>query len=138
MKHTAVVIGIALLLVRTTALAGENDKRACPSLDGEWAGTFDGTFEGDWQATFTQSRANIRATAEITLDSGQRLEAEGSAEIKCESGKTAIAGSGSARDKSGSFSGISNDNGKSLSGTWWSGELFGTWRGERVTDDPAP
>jgi hypothetical protein len=74
----------------------------------------------------------VSAVADIKLDEGARLEAEGGAGTKCHGRQTAIAGTGSARDKSGSFSGISDVDGKRLSGTWWSGDLAGTWRGERV------
>jgi hypothetical protein len=110
-------------------------KPACPSLDGDWAGDFDGPFEGQWYATFAQVGTNVQASADITVDSGPRLEAQGSAGVKCEGGRTTIAGSGSAGGKSGSFSGVSDDTGKKLSGTWWSGNLFGTWRGERATEE---
>lgn len=135
MNRATVIAALALLLA-PTAFAGEKPKPACPSLEGEWAGDFDGSFEGQWQATFTQSGTSIRAAADITLDSGPHIEGEGSAGIKCDEGKTTIAGTGSARDKSGSFSGVSDTTGKSLSGTWWSGDFFGTWRGERVVEEP--
>ncbi len=136
MKFNAVIIPFVLLLTLSTALAADKPKPACPSLAGEWAGDFDGSFEGQWRATFGQSGTSVDASATITGDSGPRLEAEGSAEVKCEGSKTAIAGSGSARDKSGSFSGVSDATGKNLSGTWWSGNLFGSWRGERVEGEP--
>lgn len=110
-------------------------KAACPSVDGEWAGNFDGPFEGQWYATFTQAGTVVQASADIAVDSGPRLEATGSAGVKCDGGKATIAGSGSAGGKSGSFSGVSDENGRTLSGTWWSGNLYGTWRGERVADD---
>jgi hypothetical protein len=136
MKSFAVIIGFGLLLIHGTAVAADKAKPGCPSLAGDWSGDFDGSFEGTWQATFTQSGTNVNATAGITLKSGQHIEAEGSAEIKCQGSKTEIAGSGSARDKSGSFSGVSDASGKSLSGTWWSGDLFGTWRGQKIVDEP--
>ena len=135
MRPAAAVTCLALLVAPIAAFGGEpKAKPACPSLAGDWAGDFDGTYEGQWQATFTQSGASIGASAEITLDSGQSIEAEGSAEVKCEGSKTGIAGSGSAKGKSGSFSGVSDESGKKLSGTWWSGDLFGTWRGQRVAE----
>jgi hypothetical protein len=137
MRHLAIAVSILLLFAPGAALGGEaKAKPACPSLDGEWSGDFDGTFEGVWHATFNQSGENVRATAEITLDSGPRIEAEGSGGIKCEDGKTGIAGSGSAKEKSGSFSGLSDETGNKLSGTWWSGDYAGTWRGERTIEEP--
>lgn len=137
MRNALLTICIALLVGPVATHGSESKtKAACPSLDGEWSGDFDGTFVGDWHATFTQSGTSVRATAEIILESGRRIEAEGSAGIKCEAGKTGIAGSGSARGTSGSFSGASDETGKSLSGTWWSGDLFGTWRGARVAAEP--
>lgn len=111
-------------------------KPACPSLDGDWFGEFDGAFAGTWYATFTQAGPNVQAQADITVDSGKPLEAQGSAGVKCDGGKTTIAGTGAARGKSGSFSGVSDETGKHLSGTWWRGDLFGTWRGERTTGEP--
>jgi len=52
MKSLAVIIGFGLVLSHGIALAGDKAKPGCPSLDGEWAGDFDGSFEGQWQATF--------------------------------------------------------------------------------------
>jgi len=127
-----------LLLMPLNALGDSTPKSACPSLDGEWFGQFEGSYSGEWAATFSQTGNSIRATATITLESGQQLEAEGSAGISCEGKKTAVAGSGSAKaakDRAGSFSGVSDVTETHLSGTWWSGDLAGTWSGQRTTSD---
>jgi hypothetical protein len=107
-------------------------KSACPSIDGDWSGDFDGSFEGTWSATFTQAGTMLSAEANIRLDDARDVEADGGGGVKCEGGRTAIAGSGSAQGKSGSFAGISDSTGTKLSGTWWSGDFAGSWRGERV------
>jgi hypothetical protein len=132
-----VCVGI-LVLTCFTAGAQPTPKAACPPLAGEWSGEFAGSYAGDWSATFTQSGNTIRAEATITLEAGQRFEAEGTAGSSCEGAKTALAGSGSAKERSGSFSGISDDKGRRLSGTWWSGDFAGTWEGERVDGEQAP
>lgn len=124
---------LLLLLLCSISAAEPTPKRSkCPSLDGEWSGDFDGAYSGTWTASFAQTRNDVRAHAYVKLDGGGTSEAEAGAGIKCQGRQTAIAGSGSVRDKSGSFSGISDSKGKRLSGTWWSGDLAGTWRGERV------
>lgn len=128
----ALAVGLSLL----SAAAGWANEptpknAACPSLDGEWAGDFDGSFEGDWSATFTVAGSMLSASAYITALGVGSVDGEGSGGVKCEGGRTALAGSGSAKGKSGSFAGISDASGNKLSGTWWSGDLAGTWRGER-------
>lgn len=121
------------LLTAAANWAGEPTpkKAACPSLEGEWAGDFDGSFEGDWSATFTQTGSMLSASANIMTLDACAFEGAGSGGIKCEGGRTAPAGSGSAKGKPGSFAGISDAAGNKLSGTWWSGDLAGRWRGER-------
>ena len=128
------LFGLSLCLSGEIHAAEPAGKSPCPSLDGDWSGQFDGSYSGDWSATFSQTGKMIRATASIALDSGVHLEAEGSAGISCEGNKTALAGTGSANKKSGSFSGISDDKGTHLSGTWWSGDLAGKWQGQRATN----
>ena len=136
MRKSIPLVWVGLLLLVPLSASGDpTPKPACPSIDGEWFGQFEGSYSGEWAATFSQTGSNIRATATITLESGQQIEAEGSAGISCEGKKTAVAGSGAAKERSGSFSGVSDDTGTHLSGTWWSGDLAGSWRGQRATAD---
>jgi hypothetical protein len=135
MTKTISMLWIALIALTATTVAATEPTAPpskCPSLEGEWSGDFDGAYSGTWRASFTQTRDEVSAQAYVTLDGGVTSESEGTAGIKCQGRQTAVAGSGSVKNKSGSFSGISDTKGRRLSGTWWSGDLAGTWRGARV------
>jgi len=131
MRRRVLLLSVVLLVFAGELPAAE-PKLACPSLDGYWSGQFDGPYSGTWAAAFTQTGRTIRAAAIIKLRSGQQFEARGTAQVLCEGKKTTLAGSGSAKGKSGSFEGLSDDKGTHLSGTWSGGKRSGTWRGERA------
>jgi hypothetical protein len=132
MRSTLWIVLTALTAVAVPAAEPTAPPSKCPSLEGEWSGDFDGAYSGTWTASITQTRDEVSAHAYVKLDGGGTSETEGSAGTKCHGRQTALAGSGAVRGKAGSFSGISDTKGNRLSGTWWSGDMAGTWRGERV------
>lgn len=106
-------------------------RTTCPSLLGNWYGSFEGTAVGSWSAVFTEAPDGISATATIVVSGIGPVNGAGTARLRCEDGIVSLVGEGKAGNRKGFFDGVAHRDGRYLVGTWGSGSLGGTWNGER-------
>jgi hypothetical protein len=118
------VVAVALIVLQlaTTAAATNGRLAAGGSLTGTWSGTYRGAYHGTFTLHWTQ--VSSRLTGTIKLSSVGRTNITGS--VRGSTIRFGTVGNASAITYSGSVSG------KSMSGTYKTGGVGGTWSAHKT------
>jgi hypothetical protein len=116
-----VVVAIIVGQLAATA-AATNGRPAGGSLTGTWSGTYSGAYHGTFTLHWTESKSHLTGT--INLSSVGRTNITGN--VRSSTISFGTVGNARAITYSGSVSGTS------MSGTWKSGGVGGTWTAHKV------